>query len=451
MKHIITSVQLGAKVNKNFWNNIKKFKEKHGVDTIYVFLMNGKTKDDILHPSVMELIRSGEIELIDKNFSLNAKVRVYNTKVLAQNINPMAGQSSKLPPEYSYVMPGTKSRFFTVASIGTNARFFTSTGSLTEPNYKVEAVSSGMVVKRGLQALAQHQYGFIYFQNNGRGKFDIYPLSSDRTGNFHYLNEKYHSGKLSKSVVESLILGDIHHGQTNKYARETYLKRIETLKPKVVILHDLFDGQSINHHTRDRWLERVRNATRNQASLENELKSLLKEINYLANRFPDVKFVVAESNHDIFLRTYVDSRKHHYEEYNYLMGIRIFPQILDLRKIVLEEALKLVGKLPRNFKFLRENDSFKVRGVELGQHGHKGANGSRGSDIQFKRLNLKTITAHKHSPLMEGNVMVVGTNTNLEQGYTIGGASSWMHADGILYPNGTYSLLTAVHKQPIVR
>ena len=451
MKQIITSVQMGAKVNKNFWSNILKFKEKHGVDNVYAFVMNGKTKDDILHPSVKRLVNDGELILIEKNFNLNKKVRVYNTKVLAQNIDPMAGQSNKLPADYSYVMPGTKTDFFTVASLGTNARFFTSTGALTEPNYKVEAVSSGMAVKRGLQALAQHKYGFSYFQDNGKNKFDIYPLNADRTGNFHYLNEKYHSGKRTKSLIEALILGDIHHGQTNKYARQTYLKRIETLKPKYVILHDLFDGQSINHHTRNKWLERVRNSVRNQASLEGELKSLLKEINYLSNRFPDVKFIVVESNHDAFLRQYVDERKHHYEEHNYLMGIRIFPQILDLRKVVLEESLKLVGNLPSNFKFLRENDSFRVRGVELAQHGHNGANGSRGSDIQFKRLNLRMITAHKHSPRIYGTGMVVGTNTNLEQGYTIGGASSWMHADGILYSNGTYSLLTAVHKQPTVR
>jgi hypothetical protein len=443
---------MGAKVNRTFWNNIKKFKEQHGVDVIHAFVMNGKTKDDILHPSVMELVRSGELKLIEKNFNLNGKVRVYNTKVLAQNINPMAGQSNKMPAAYSYVMPGTKVRFFTVASIGTNARFFTSTGSLTHPNYKTEAVSSGMVVKRGLQALAQHQYGFTYFQDNGRNKFDIYPLSADRTGNFHYLNEKYHSGKLSKSLIEAMILGDIHHGQTNKYARQAYLKRIETLKPKVVVLHDLFDGESINRHTRNNWLERVRNVTRDNASLEKELKSLLKELNYLSKRFPEVKFVVVESNHDAFLRSYISDRNHHNEDHNYITGIKIFLKIFNNpEKVILREALSLVGKLPKNIKFLRENDSYRIRGVELGQHGHKGANGSRGSDIQFKRLNLKAITAHKHSPVLYGNGMVVGTNTNLEQVYTIGGASSWMHADGLLYPNGTYSLLTAVHKQPAVR
>lgn len=452
MKEIITTVQIGAKVNKVFWKNIQKFKQQHGVDKVYAFVTNGKYADEILHPSVMELVNKGQLTLIEKNFNLNKKVRVYDTKVLAQNINPMAGQSNKLPADYSYVMPGTKSRYFTVPSLGTKPRFFTSTGSLTEPNYITVARSSGMRVKRGLQALAQHQYGFTYFQKDKGNKFEVYPLGADRTGNFHYLNEKYHTGKMTRSYIEALVLGDIHHGVTNKYARQTYLKRIETLKPKYVVLHDLFDGDCINHHNRHNLIDRVRNASQKKDSLENELKSLLKEIQYLSKRFPKVKFLVVESNHDVFLRTYLKKGDFHDDYVNYIKAMEIFlPIYKDLTKVVLEVALGTVGELPKNFTFFRENASFKVRGVELAQHGHKGSNGSRGSAMQFKRLNLKMISGHTHSPQIYENGMIVGTNTNLEQGYTIGGASSWMHADGILYPNGTYSLLTSVHKQPVVK
>jgi len=349
-------------------------------------------------------------------------------------------------------MPGTKVRFFTVASIGTNPRFFQSTGSLTEPHYVTVARSSGMRVKRGLQATAQHQLGFVYFQDNGRGKFDTYNVTAQKSGNFHYLKEKYSSGKLVKSHVEVLVLGDIHHGVTNKYARLKYLKQIETLQPKYVVLHDLFDGESINHHNRHNLIDRIRNAGTVKDSLENELKSLSKEINYLGKRFPDVKFIVAESNHDAFLRTYVKGGDFHDDFINYIMGTKVLLAIYnDLTKKVLEESLKFVGPMPSNFTFLRENDSFKIRGVQLAQHGHKGSNGSRGSALTFKRLNLQMITGHTHSPQLYGNGMIVGTNTNLEQGYTIGGASSWMHANGILYPDGTYSLLTFTAKQPIVR
>jgi hypothetical protein len=453
MKTIITSLQIGAKVNKTFWKNIQKFKKEHGVVEVLAFVMNGQYVDDPMHPSVAKLVQSGELQLVERQqYNLHKKVKMYDTKVLAQNINCLHGQSDKLPEKYSYIMPGTKVRFFTVANIGTNPRFFQSTGAMTEPHYVTVARSSNKRVKRGIQATEQHQLGFVYFQDNGRGKFDTYNVTAQKGGNFHYLKEKYHSGKMSKAEVEVLVLGDIHHGVTNKYARAKYLKQIETLNPNYVVLHDFFDGESINHHNRHNLIDRIRNAGTVKDSLESELKSLSKEMNYLSNRFPEVKFIVAESNHDAFLRTYVKGGDFHDDYINYIMGTRILLSIYDdLSKKVLEESLKFVGKIPKNFKFLRENDSFKIRGVQLAQHGHKGSNGARGSALTFKRLNLKMISGHTHSPQIYSNGMIVGTNTILEQGYTIGGASSWMHANGILYPDGTFSLLTFTAKQPVVR
>ena len=453
MKTIITSLQIGAKLNKNLWRNIQRFKKQHGVNEILAFVMNGQYVDDPMHDSIKELVANGELILIDKQqINLHSKVKIYDTKVLAQNINPLHGQSNKLPEKYSYVMPGTKVRYFTVPSIGTHPRFFQTTGSITEPHYVTVARSSGMRVKRGLQATAQHQFGFVYFQDNGRGKFDTYNVTTQKNGNFHYLNEKYRNGKLLTGSIEALVLGDIHHGVTNKYARQEYLKQIETLKPKYVVLHDLFDGNSINHHNRNNLIDRVRNAGEKKDSLEVELKSVLKEIQYLGKRFPKVKFLVVESNHDVFLRTYLKNGDFHTDYLNYIKAMEIFlPIYKDLTKVVLEVALKTVGEVPDNFTFFRENTSFKVQGVQLAQHGHKGSNGSRGSAVTFKRLNLQMISGHTHSPQIYANGMIVGTNTNLEQGYTIGGASSWSHANGVLYPDGMYSLLTKVHKQPIVK
>lgn len=453
MKTIITSLQIGAKLNKTLWKNIQRFKKEHGVNEIMAFVMNGQYVDDPMHPSILELVNSGQLKLIrQQQINIHSKVKLYDTKVLAQNINPMYGQSNKLPEKYSYIMPGTKVRYFTVPSVGTNPRFFQSTGSITHPHYVTVARSSNLRVKRGVQATAQHQFGFVYFQDNGRGKFDTYNVVVKKNGNFHYLLEKYIEGKLIKGKIEALILGDIHHGVTNKYARQTYLNQIETLKPKYVVLHDLFDGHSINHHNRSNLIDRVRNAGEKKDSLENELKSLMKEIQYLSNRFPNIKFLVVESNHDVFLRTYLKNGDFHTDYINYVKSMEIFlPIYKDLTKVVLEVALSTVGKLPKNFTFFRENTSFKVRGVQLAQHGHKGSNGSRGSALTFKRLNLKMISGHTHSPQLYGNGMIVGTNTNLEQDYTIGGSSSWAHANGILYPDGTYSLLTSVHKQPKVK
>jgi hypothetical protein len=46
---------------------------------------------------------------------------------------------------------------------------------------------------------------------------------------------------------------------------------------------------------------------------------------------------------------------------------------------------------------LGRSSSYQVKGWELGQHGDVGANGSRGSLLQFRKLT-KIIVGHYHSP-----------------------------------------------------
>lgn len=443
MKYIITTVQLGARLHANFYDNVLLFKEKHNVDKVLVFVMNGRyVTDDALHPTVARLT---EVEFINGSYRLGKKVMAHDSKVLAQNIDPIRGLTDKLPMAYSYVLPATKRRYESIASLGDKPRFFTTTGALSHPFYKEHT-------NLGRKAVSQHTYGFTYFEDLGGSKMNIVPIEADKKGNFYYLNERYENGKfIDGDFIECMVLGDWHTGVTNRNIRKKTIKMLHDLKPKYVVFHDFFDGRSINHHNREKLLDRIRSATRKQDSFEKELQILHKEMTFFAERFPDIQFLVAESNHDVFIRTYVDNKYHHNEPHNYLQAIKILPRLIDLRNVALKEALMTVGEIPTNFTFFRENDSFRIRGIEVAQHGHKGANGSRGGKNQFKRLNLRQITGHTHTPSIYINGMIVGTSTNLEQDYTIGGASSWMHAHGVVYPNGTYTLLTMVARQPVVK
>lgn len=450
MRYIITSIQEGAPLHRNFFSNILKFKEVHKVDKILVFVMNGRVKEEVVHPSIAE---RPDIEFISTNTKLNNKVLVYDTKTLAQNIDPLSGQGNKLPSEYSYIMPGTKRRYIQMPSIGTRPRFFCSTGSMTLPNYNVEAKSSGMLVKRGRQALAQHEYGFVYFQDSGAGKFEVYPLDARKNGSFIYLNESYDNGVMKKGkFIEALVLGDWHTYDTNPEVRLKTIEMIQTLEPKRVVFHDLFNGHSVNHHEKGKLIQTLRYQSTTRQSLEQELRMVLTEIEFFANKFPRVQFVVAESNHDLFIKSYIDDRLFYGEDHNFIQVAKIATRILDHRKVVLEEALLTVtNKLPSNFVFLRENDPFRIggniEGVAVGQHGHKGINGARGSANSFRKTNAKMISAHTHTPMIYENGMVVGTSTYLELPYTVGGLSSWLNAHGILYTNKTFSLLTIIPKK----
>ena len=64
-----------------------------------------------------------------------------------------------------------------------------------------------------------------------------------------------------------------------------------------------------------------------------------------------------------------------------------------------------------------------------------GSNGSRGSLLQFRKLNTKIIVGHYHSPGRKDGAIAVGTSTKLRVGYNQG-PSSWLQSHVIIHKDG---------------
>ena len=93
------------------------------------------------------------------------------------------------------------------------------------------------------------------------------------------------------------------------------------------------------------------------------------------------------------------------------------------------------GTFGNKINCLDIDESFIVNEVEFGNHGHLGANGSRGSLTQFVKWNIKITTGHTHSAARQDGVLIAGTSTILRPPY-VKGASSWINADVIQHTNG---------------
>lgn len=433
MKYIITSIQLNGRVNKNLLANLLNFAKEQGVDKIFTFLQRGRYIEEEV---IDKLIEANNIELIHGEIKLNANLKIYDTLILPQQINPFFGMNRKLSRDYSYVLPSPKIRYDSIASTSQLPRALMSTGALTHPNYKTHTA-------HGRKAQEQHQYGFVYIEIVNNQIFKAYQIEATKKGDFQHLTKKYHDGKKMDSQPEALILGDWHTGDTDKWVRKESIKMIHELNPKRVIFHDLFNGHSINHHEKGQLLAELRNLRDKRSCLEEELKAVHKELTYFGNRFPNQQFLVVRSNHDDFLEKYIQAKMFIDDPINFLFTCKVISRIVDANKIPLQEALSLLGDLPDNIRFTQQDESYRVYGIELANHGHLGANGSKGSPNQFNALNLKMITGHTHSPKLMENGMVVGTSTRLRLSYTHG-ASSWLNAHGILYSNGKYGLLTLI-------
>lgn len=434
MKYIITTAQKSAKANKNLLLNIKTFQKVHGItdDGLLLFVMNGKYKDDeIIDP---ELFNAGFS--IVENMNLNSNLRLRDVKVQAQKIKPFHGLSSKLPRECSHILPATKLRYETLSNLSHHPRAFISTGAVTEGAYKLNT-------NLGQKAQEQHQFGFVYVTIVNNRIFHAMQVDCQKNGNFHYLNEFYCKGKMTKVPPKAIVLGDLHIGILEKKAYEMSLQQLRDLKPEYVALHDIFDGASVNHHEKGSLISALKNFQQKKDSLHNELKLVHKHLWSLAKEFPNIKFIIPESNHDVFLRRYIDSYGFMYHPQNLLFVTEILPEILKEKRPVLEIALEKIGKLPKNMKFLLENDEFRVAGVNIGSHGHLGVSGSRGSISQFDRQNFKQMSGHTHRPERQANAISVGTNSILNQRY-MKGPGGHAHANGLVYKDGHQMLYVMI-------
>jgi hypothetical protein len=76
-------------------------------------------------------------------------------------------------------------------------------------------------------------------------------------------------------------------------------------------------------------------------------------------------------------------------------------------------------------------------------HGHYGPNGSRGNLKSFRRIGVKSVTAHEHSPGIDEGAYRVGTSTPLSRGYTHG-PSNWLNTHALIYPNGKRTLINII-------
>jgi hypothetical protein len=220
---------------------------------------------------------------------------------------------------------------------------------------------------------------------------------------------------------------------------------LEELRPKRIVVHDLFNGHSINHHERNNNLSKARLWADKKHDLEVEVTQAMNELNWFAARFPYSEIVVVESNHDLFLSKYIGTENFLEDGGNSVFACRLFIEVAKGKKQpILKTAMELCDRVAPNVRFLNEDEEYRVKGVALDYHGHRGINGARGTGASFDRYNLKMITGHAHTPEIYANGLVVGTSTLLRLPY-MKGASSHMNAHATLYASGKWTLNIVIH------
>jgi hypothetical protein len=227
------------------------------------------------------------------------------------------------------------------------------------------------------------------------------------------------------------VLGDLHLGHHDDEVLDTTLNVLfKNLKPANVVLHDVFDGHSISHHESKDAFQLYRREQDGTNSVKREVDNMLEWL----KKVEKYNVTIVRSNHDDFIDRWLinnDWKKNIKNALEYINYAGLILQGKAPKGII---PCLIEDRFPKMVT-LDRSTSFKVKGWELGQHGDVGANGSRGSLLQFRKLNTKCVVGHYHSPGRKDGGLAVGTSTKLRVGYNIG-PSSWLQSHVIIHEDG---------------
>jgi hypothetical protein len=215
------------------------------------------------------------------------------------------------------------------------------------------------------------------------------------------------------------------------------------------VWHDLLDAYSANpHHAGNPF-----NAIAKRMSGRDDVQAeVVRACHYVKDNTPeDCLSVIVPSNHDDFLRRWIVSTDWRNDPTNaefYLQtalemvrGTRMEPS-----GTVYPSPLPFIFKRTvdtSNIKILHGGESFVLGGISLDMHGDRGPNGSRGSIKNLRRIGVKTVIGHSHSPGINEGAVQCGTGTLLRLEYN-GGPSSWLNAHCIVHDDGKRQLIIIV-------
>jgi len=305
---------------------------------------------------------------------------------------------------------------------GYPSKIILTTGAVSIENYTD--------TKSGKKGEFHHTFGFVVVELDG-DVFHIRQVTSDNSGSFYDLKYFVEDGQVEiHQGAEAIVFGDLHITETNEDVLKVSMEMAQEMNCKDnIVLHDVFNGTSINHHESKQPFLLLKREDDGSDDLFEELNQVVK----FFDDYKDCQFKVVKSNHDVFLDRWLNENDWRKNK-NKRIYLELASKLMNDsdQKGVLSMFLKM--NEIENAYCLGENESLRISDWECGIHGHVGNNGSRGGLIQFKNMNTKNITGHSHSPAREDGSVVVGTLTHKRVGYN-NGLSSWAWANSIIFPN----------------
>jgi hypothetical protein len=455
-RYILTSAQNNTHVHSTFWNNLLAMaKHYDALIMVGTFSYNQNSFGKLA-------VKAGTAKAVEHELWFDPLVKPYINDKRTQlapglvwcgemNIqpteeNPLSGFETYAGPD-SAIFPHTKIEMRSIATTqDVPVKLLYTTGTVTQMNY--------IQKKAGLKAEHHHRYAFLIVEVDSDGRWWVRQVAARKNGRvIQDLNVRVVDGVVSKANVAAITWGDLHMTMSEPTVVEASHDMLDTLMPEYQFIHDLLEGASINRHVRKHkdsqekfsvWLRGLHRVDEELRRTRLVLETYLR---------PGCQTIIPDANHDRqWLKLWLC-------EFDYRNDPGNAELFLRLQKFMYDEMR--AGKLPKNVnlmerafvketglaqgavRFLLPDESFIVKEIECGQHGHRGPNGQFGNPQNLSKVGTKMTTGHTHVASIVHGLYVAGTSTKLTKdwGYTAG-PSAWTHSHVVLYENGQRTVIT---------
>jgi hypothetical protein len=374
---------------------------------------------------------------------LNSNFFISTIKLSAKQINPTTGLGDIGKRDGSFVFASPKQSM--VLESTSNEKLphvMMTTGAITKPNYTTDMYMSE---RTAYIADKHHVMGAIVvtIQDSESYAYTQVQMMNEE-GSFVHFGKRYHpDNAVTDEAPEALVCGDWHSGVTDPQVRKGTEEMLKFFKPTHVVLHDAFDGVSVNHHEESNEIMKAVRFMTGAKSLEQEIVGLKDDLDWFAAMVEQV--VVVKSNHDLFLAGhYLKHAKYAKDPQNHYFSLDLAKAMME-GKDPLKFATEKVGlKLKHKVRWLSRDEDFKIADIQLGAHGDIGPSGTRGNLKNMRKAYGLSITGHSHTPGILHGAWAVGTSSLLRLSYNHG-PSSWMNTHALVYSDGSRQLVNLIN------
>jgi hypothetical protein len=456
-KFVITTAVAGSEPHMPFLRTLRKFCSDNAAKLIILVCQdpgrfkNVKFKKDGIVRKVAPKIHeefAKETVLLHDVF-LNNNLVISNLKIQAKQIKPTTGfgRVSKKVGSVIFAAPKFSLEHHSVRNNKEKLpHFIATTGAVTVPSYRPIEAGWYQGLRTAYFAEHDHKLGAYYVEIESEEIFHHTQIEcKTNDGKIFFRGQTWKENQEAKPArAEAFVMGDLHAGVTDERVASCWDEVIDITRPKRIIIHDGFNGTSVNGHIENDVVSKIIRAINNKDIVVDEVQTFANSLKHWSTRCEEL--LIVPSNHNDWLERWL--RKGNFLKdgnlKNAMPAIKMIVAMVEQKKNPLQYAVEeIVGlKLP-NIKWLGRNDDYIVEGIQINCHGDISKNGSRGSLVGMANSYVASFSGHSHTAGILFDAWGVGTSGPLQEEFN-NGPGTWTNTSGLIYKYGGRSLVNVI-------